>query len=336
MASRMLDISVHQNTFSAEDAKLAGVLAVMCRCAYGTSRDKKVDTFAHAVKAAGLDLYMYGFLTAHYGEYWSQSLVKAKEQAIVWVKIAKQYGVKVVAVDVELEPGKVSYFSSSQLTNTVNAAVKVIRDNGIIPVVYASASWFTSRFDWTKIDAHMWPAYWTTPDDSPDFPDNQWGDLMGSMQGAGKLFAWQHSSDGNGEYYGAGSSRIDLNWLYYENKESDVKMYTVKIGPCSAGDVKTVLAKADALTCQASVDENGLVTVVDVDSYEVAELQSLAASLVLPIVVSEQCDETGSVGLSAIETRLYELYAVAVEILSIVKDYDSRAKAAGAALKGGE
>lgn len=336
MARRMLDISVHQDTFHAEDAKLAGVQAVMCRCAYGTSRDKRVDTFASAVKAAGLDLYMYGFLTAHYGEYWSQSLVQAEEQAAVWVKIAKQYGVKVVAVDVELEPGKVSYFSKSQLTSTVNAAVKVIRDNGLVPAVYASASWFTSRFDWTKIDAHMWPAYWTTPDDSPDFPDNQWGDLMDSMQGAGKLFAWQHSSDGDGEYYGAGSSRIDLNWLYYEIKESDGKMYTVKIGPCSAGDVKTVLAKADALTCPASADENGIVTIVDVDSYKVDVFHSLANSLILRMEVTEQSDETDSVDLSAIETRLDELYAVAVEIISIVKDYDSRAKAAGAALKGGE
>lgn len=336
MARRMLDISVHQYTFHAEDAKLAGVQAVMCRCAYGTSRDKKVDTFAPAVKAAGLDLYMYGFLTAHYGGYWSQSLVKAEEQAAVWVKIAKQYGVKVVAVDVELEPGKVSYFSKAQLTSTINAAVKVIRDNGIIPVVYASASWFTSRFDWTKIDAHMWPAYWTTPDDSPDFPDNQWGDLMDSMQGAGKLFAWQHSSDGDGEYYGAGSSRIDLNWLYYEIKESDGKMYTVKIGPCSAGDVKTVLAKADALTCPASADENGLVTVVVVDSYRVAEFQSLAASLILPIDVNEQIGETGGTDLSVIEARLDALDDAIHELLTIAKEMQNSMKAAGLALKGGE
>lgn len=335
MARRMLDISVHQDTFHAEDAKLAGVQAVMCRCAYGTSQDKRVDTFAPAVKAAGLDLYMYGFLTAHYGEYWSKSLVKAEEQAAVWVKIAKQYGVKVVAVDVELEPGKVSYFSKSQMTSTVNAAVKVIRDSGLVPAVYASASWYTSRFDWEKIDAYMWPAYWTDPDDSPDFPLNQWGDLMYKMFSTCKLFAWQHSNSGDGEYYGAGSDRVDLNWLYYTETKGDEKMFTVKIGPCSAGDVKTVLAKADALTCTASADENGLVTVVDVDSYEVAEFQTLAASLILPIEVSEQSDETG-VNLSTIETRLDELNAVAVEILSIVKDYDSRARAAGAALKGGE
>lgn len=336
MAKRMVDISVHQSTFNAADAKLARVQAVMCRCAYGTSRDKKVDTFAPAVKATGLDLYMYGFLTAHYGEYWSQSPVKAEEQAAVWVKIAKQYGVKVVAVDVELEPGKVSYFSKAQLTSTVNAAVKIIRDNGIIPVVYASASWFTSRFDWTKIDALMWPAYWTTPDDSPDFPDNRWGDLMVSMQGAGKLFAWQHSSDGDGEYYGAGSSRIDLNWLYYENKESDGKMYTVKIGPCSAGDVKTVLAKADELCVPASADENGLVTVVDVDTFEVAEFRALAASLVLPIEVTEQSGETGGADLSVIETRLDALDDAVDELLSIAKEMRGIMKAAGEALKGGE
>src|SRR5699024_9691351 len=161
-------------------------------------------------KNAGMALGAYGFLTAHYksknGGNLSQAQAAMRQQVQSWIELCAAKGCEMLAVDQELEAGNTMALGKSANTTLLQEAVNMIRAAGIYPVVYASASWVNSYINWQAINADFWIAYYPSSTASSDFgayadgsfPSGQYGNLLRNTQEAGKLFAWQYGSTGNG------------------------------------------------------------------------------------------------------------------------------------------
>ena len=218
-----LDISKHQAYFEAKTAAAQGISTVICRCAYGTGKDICWDTFAPAVQAAG-------FMTAHYtskASSFAQAQAVMRQQVAAWIELCKAKGCKVLAVDQELEDGNTMLLvSKAYNTRLLQEAVAMIRDAGLIPMIYTGASWCLSYIDWA------WVAYYANSSKASDFvayadgtfPSGQYGDLLRALQEVDKLWGWQYGSTGNlGPKYGVGSVNIDRNWQYKEMEDKPME-----------------------------------------------------------------------------------------------------------------
>lgn len=231
-----LDISKHQAYFEAKTAAAQGISTVICRCAYGTGKDICWDTFAPAVQAAGMQLGAYGFMTAHYtskASSFAQAQAVMRQQVAAWIELCKAKGCKVLAVDQELEDGNTMLLvSKAYNTRLLQEAVAMIRDAGLIPMIYTGASWCLSYIDWAAIDCDFWVAYYANSSKASDFvayadgtfPSGQYGDLLRALQEVDKLWGWQYGSTGNlGPKYGVGSVNIDRNWQYKEMEDKPME-----------------------------------------------------------------------------------------------------------------
>lgn len=266
---RALDISKHQSSFMARVAKLQDIDVVICRCAYATSKDIKWDTFAPAVKAAGMELYAYGFLTAHYASKNSYKLSAAqavmREQVNTWIQLCKEQGCNVLAVDQELEGGQIMGLNNIENNTLLIEACKIIEKAGLTPVIYCSASWAKYRIDLDRVKYPLWIAYYYNDPKDPDFDGctpiqnvaTTYGRWMNSL--GNQLFGWQFGRIGFGSKYGVGSANVDKNFIYKEDKP----MYTsdtLKIGPVSGGDRNTIRTLAESLAVKA-VDDGDYIIV---------------------------------------------------------------------------
>lgn len=315
---KMLDISKHQASFSAGTAKSNGISTVICRCAYGTSKDTKWDAFAPAVKNAGMALGAYGFLTAHYksknGGNFSQAQAVMRQQVQYWIELCAAKGCEMLAVDQELEAGNTMALGKSANTTLLQEAVNMILAAGIYPVVYASASWVNSYINWQAVNADFWIAYYPSSTASSDFgayadgsfPSGQYGNLLRNTRAAGKLFAWQYGSTGNGAKYGAGSANIDRNWQYKnfedvkEETTVELKSDTFKVGPAGTNDRAAVKEVADRLKIN-NFEEWDYIIVGPMSGEDRVEIYEKAQSLSLgcedympPDPVPEQPETTGA------------------------------------------
>ena len=235
---KALDISKWQNSFDAAAAKAQGIGTVICRCAYAAKKDACWDTFAPAVKAAGLGLGAYGFLTAHYAAQASgfeAARAAMRRQVDLWVRLCKAQDCGLLAIDQELESGNKMALDKAQNTALLAEAAGLIRAAGLCPLVYASASWVQSYIDWQAVGADLWVAYYAAPASDfaayadGSFPGGRYGDLLRQLDAAGRLFAWQYGSTGGlGAKYGAGSENIDRNWQYKEWREQQMKFEPVQ------------------------------------------------------------------------------------------------------------
>lgn len=231
MAQKALDISKHQGTFTPAVAQAQGIELVICRVAYGAAKDIRWDRFTADIQAAGLPLAAYGFLTAHYAAKNGNSMHEAqrimREQVNAWGSLCKAQSCRVLAVDQELERGNSMALNKAQNTQLLREAVGLIREMGIAPVVYASASWVLSYIDWQAVDADFWVAYYPAHTATSNFaryadgtfPGGRYGDLLRELRAADKLFGWQYGSTGWGPKYGAGSPNIDRNWIYKKEEK---------------------------------------------------------------------------------------------------------------------
>lgn len=256
-----LDISKHQSTFNANVAKQNGVNGVICRCAYATSKDIKWDEFAQNVKDSGMNLGAYGFLTAHYNSKCSGNITTAIQvmytQVDTWISLCKEKGCKILAVDQELESGNSFSLSAYDNTNLLLEACKRIENAGLLPMLYASASWIKTRVDLTRFTYPLWVAYYYNDPNDPDFNtcspienvNTTYGNWMKQL--GNQLWGWQFGRTGYGSKYGVGSSNVDKNIVYYLYDGGDEMEFTsdkLKIGPASTGDRNAIKTLADQLS----------------------------------------------------------------------------------------
>lgn len=246
---KALDISKHQGTFNALTAKAQGIGMVICRCAYATSKDVKWDVFAPAVKAAGMKLAAYGFLTAHYCSKNGGSVEAAKaimrQQVSIWIDICKQQGCNVLAVDQELEAGNAMTLSRTDNTTLLIEACQLIEQNGIKPLIYCSASWAKSYIDASRCKYSLWIAYYYADPNDPDFDDckpieqvnTTYGRYMISL--GSQLYGWQFGRIGYGSKYGVGSTNVDKNFIYKEETKMTFTPVSGKVLVCTSASNPT-------------------------------------------------------------------------------------------------
>lgn len=247
---KALDISKHQSCFNAATAKAQGISTTICRCAYATSKDIKWDTFASAVKAAGMELAAYGFLTAHYksknGGSFAQAQMLMRQQVSTWIGICNQQGCKTLAVDEELEPPNTLGLTKADNTSLLIEACQMIEAAGLKPLIYCSASWAQGRIDTARCKYPLWIAYYYADPNDPDFDGCKPIEQVNTgysryMVALGdQLYGWQFGRIGYGSKYGVGSDNVDKNIIYYkEDKPMEFTPVSGKILVCTSSEKPT-------------------------------------------------------------------------------------------------
>ena len=271
---KALDISAHQSTFDAGRAKAAGIGLVVCRAAYGTAKDTRWDRFTTDIRAAGLPLAAYGFLTAHYKSLNKGSLAAARpymhKQVDGWIAQAKAAGAIWLAVDEEAEnaaTGKVLGLSRADNTTLLIEACDRISFSGLVPRLYCGAAWAMANIDRARFNRKYWIAYYYRDPHDPDFldgslPGGKYGDFMRSL--GGDLAGWQFGRIGLGPKYGAGSANLDRNYFYdMEDKPMEFTKIDGKVLRCtSAAKPKCETFSAPDVNASLGVLELG-------ESYEI-------------------------------------------------------------------
>ena len=259
----MLDVSKHQVSFAPSIAKANSVEIVFCRCAYGEYEDVCYKEFSNSINRNGLQLGAYGFSTWHYknknGGDANAALTLFSKQLELWVKLAKEKGAKWLAIDQEIESGKELGITREQNTELLNYGVDYIKSKGIIPFVYASASWFRDRINTDLLNCDLWVAYYDNNTRDKDFdnfpafdggfPNTYWGNYIKDFYDKNRLFAWQFGSTGGGVRYGAASVNIDKNYCYKG-------AVTMKFTPVENYYLKVTSEKNPACQAFASPDIN--------------------------------------------------------------------------------
>ena len=308
---KIIDISKHQNTFSAATAKAAGVDGVILRHAYGTTPDTKAAGWAPDVAANGLRLGGYGFGTWHYKSLNGGSETTARQlmiaQVTKWIEQAKSAGTGWwFAIDQELEHGQTMGLGMTANTNLINEAAELLRAAGLQPCLYCSVAWDMQYIKTDLLTVPYWMAryYDGTADfgdagaDLDKLPAGSYTNWMKELKHAGRLIGWQFASTGLGYKYGAGSVSIDRN-VFYSDPEGyrDVVFGPVKpqsqamhvcLGPVSNGDANTIIFKLDELQIDhhSTEQEDGLVlitTKIACSTGDQAALINLAVQLAIPV-----------------------------------------------------
>ena len=228
MMEKCIDISRHQTAFDAAKCKNAGITTVMCRLAYGKSKDVKADIYMKAVKSAGLKLGGYGFGTWHYKSVCNSNLDTAvsvmKEQLNAWISIAKEQGCNSwVGIDQELESKQTMGLSIGDNTTLLIEAAKMIESAGLHACLYASASWIMANVNLSRFTYPLWVAYYKWYGTKKDFDGTESFPTTGTYgkwmtEHKNQICMWQFTSEGYASKYGAthGSDGLDKNWLYYQ------------------------------------------------------------------------------------------------------------------------
>lgn len=291
---KALDISKHQGTFNAQITKAQGISTVICRCAYGTSKDVRWDTFAHAVKAAGMELAAYGFLTAHYksknGGSFAQAQVLMRQQVSTWIGLCTQQGCKILAVDEELESPNTMGLTKADNTSLLIEACQMVEAVGLKPLIYCSASWAQGRIDTSRCKYPLWIAYYYADPNDPDFDGCKALEQVNTgysryMLGLGdQLYGWQFGRIGYGGKYGVGSDNVDKDWIYFqpdEDEKEELPVFTsdtLKIGPVSTGDRAAIRTLAESLAV-AAVDDGDYIIVGPMSAGDRAAVSNKALAL---------------------------------------------------------
>lgn len=353
---KALDISKHQNTFSPQAAKEAGVSTVILRAAYGGSRDVRFERFAADCRAAGLRMGAYIFLTHHYynknmgSAETARALLNAQIDALLET-LKGQSITSWVALDQELEAGQTMVLAPAENTALLNEAAARLRAEGYAPCVYCSASWAKSRLLTDQLDCPLWLAYYYADPHDPDFDgcapledlNTAWGEYT---RGLGrKLCGWQFGRIGYGAKYGVGSANVDRDWIYFQpsEKEEEIPVFvsdTLKIGPVSVGDRSALRALAESLGLPvADADDYLIVGPMDPAGRDAVAGRALALGLgcedyAVPSGPEEDGAETPDDGIAAVRAALERIENDQTKQAGRLAAIEEKLRAAGGALAG--
>ena len=195
------------------------------------------------------------------------------------------------AIDQELEEGQDLGLTAADNTALLAEAADRMRAAGLHPCVYCSASWAQSHVLTGALTCPLWLAWYYADPNDPDFsgcaaPEQAGGKWGVYLTGLGdKLCGWQFGRIGCGSKYGVGSADVDRDWLYRQPGEKEERpVYTsdtLKIGPASAGDLKTLTALAESLAVAARQEGDCLI-VGPMSAGDIAAVSDRALALGLP------------------------------------------------------
>lgn len=228
----VIDVSYHNGAIDFNKIKAAGVDGVFIRIGYTAYRadkfslnyDKNYKTYMKDAFKAGLKI----------GTYWySQALDTTESKAEANKMLLGISSAMTELADVPLEislpvvmdyefagvsSGRldskfrtVSASNKSKMTANANAFIKVVKDAGYIPSVYASKSFFEDHMNYANIDASCqnWLAHYAT-----------------KTSYAGEYKYWQYSSEG--KIAGTESTYVDCNFVYLASGEALGNNFTVE------------------------------------------------------------------------------------------------------------
>ncbi len=249
--NKILDVSRHQGDINFLKMKEHEINGVMCRCAYSGSKDRMFDSFVNHAQKCGISTGAYAFCTWHYNNVSvnrATAMLAAESESNKVIDILKYNKITgPVAIDLELESGKSTMLSKSDMTFVANLYLKKLKDAGYTPMLYCSISWLFDKLICTEIAYPLWIAYYHPDGLNGDrFPNTKYGALMSSIKD--KIWMWQYSCNGDGKSFGASSERIDLNHCYINfditSKADEITKVESKL---VKHDVYTVV-KGDTLT----------------------------------------------------------------------------------------
>lgn len=233
----VIDVSVYQGSIDWARVKAAGVYAAVLRAGYGRYAKQEDARFAENyanARAAGLPV----------GAYWF-SYAKTPEEAVLEAQVCLQVlAGRALQLPLYFDQEETSIPAASRTACAV-AFLDYIRANSPYLAGYYTYTAYFASVDIPAIQAHadtIWLADYRTNYDTTIPRDMHQYTSSGSVPGI--------------------AGRVDMNRLYRdfpnESNKEDTTMYTsdtLKIGPASAGDLKTLTALAQSLA--VSVRQEG-------------------------------------------------------------------------------
>lgn len=187
----LIDLSKWNGTLNAAKMKAAGAKGVILRAAAGAVRDTMVDTYAPALKAAGIPI-VGCYLYYHPYEPWRPQLDALKA-------VMAKHGIRRGYLDLE-DTKTVATLARDAETFMAALTAEMPLPAGKRHGIYSNVSY------WRQMGAPAWGAAY-------DLWVAAWTDVASPVVPAPWLrwTLWQYSNSGNGPAYGLQSARVDLN-----------------------------------------------------------------------------------------------------------------------------
>ena len=201
-----VDVSRHNGSINWSTMKSMGIDYAMIRAGYrgygaegSLNKDNKFEENISNATSHGIRCGVYFFSQAI-----SYEEGKAEAQYL-FDQILPGYIDKIsmpIVIDTEwshdVHDGRADYLSKYDRTMAVKGFVDEVSRRGYSPMIYASTSWLYDNIDMSYFqNVGIWVAQWSS-----------------SVSYNGPYQIWQYTDAGNGYAYGAGSSALDLDYIY--------------------------------------------------------------------------------------------------------------------------
>lgn len=326
----VIDVSVYQGSIDWQQVKAAGIYAAVLRAGYGRYAKQEDARFAENyanARAAGLPV----------GAYWF-SYAKTPDEAVLEAQVCLQVlAGRALQMPLYFDQEETSIPADSRTACAV-AFLDYIRANSPYLAGYYTYTAYFASVDIPTIQAHadtLWLADYRANYDKTIPRDMHQYTSSGSVPGI--------------------AGRVDKNHLYRDfpgemSDKEDAPMYTsdtLKIGPASTGDLKTLTALAESLSV-AVQQESGYLIVGPMSAGDLKTISGKATALGLPCVDYQPGDtvedapsapqqpDAPAVDLTGVLAALAEIRAGQQATDAKVQAVLNKLTVAGAALAGKE
>lgn len=153
-----IDVSYAQTSVDWEKVKAAGIQFVMIRCGYGKNPDQVDAMLASHVAGCEMVGLPYGFY--HYG--YADTPERARQEAAFCLSLIKRY-TPTYPIVYDVEDASQASLDKKVLTDVAEAFLEDIAAAGYYPMLYASASWLTTKLDMSRLAKYdTWLAQWAS------------------------------------------------------------------------------------------------------------------------------------------------------------------------------
>lgn len=286
-----VDISVHNGNVNVKKVKEDGYKYIVIRAGYGKNNiDQKFGTNAQACvnlkQPSGIYWFSYGY-----------TLDMVKKEAEYAVDAAKKYWSKCpIAFDLEYDSIRYARTKGVEITKDLATKMaitflKVVKENGFIPILYTNDDYTKNYFDVNKIKesvggkVYVWYARYRN---SISNSERELADI------------WQKSS--TGKVLGI-SGNVDINEFYVDFEQSEIAEDNKKEVKCNIN----ILKFQKAANADGYKDENGNKLVED--GIDGTKTQYVRKQIVLKALKTSTGFKVGSTGnvVEWWQTRLNEL-----------------------------
>mgnify|MGYP002575801275 CR=1 FL=1 len=321
----VIDVSVYQGEIDWPRVKAAGIYAAVLRAGYGMyahQKDARFEEYYAGARAAGLPVGAYWFSYA-------KTAAEARREARVCLEILAGRALQMPLYFDQEESG----IPAAVRTACALAFLGYIRANSRYKAGYYTYTAYFPSVELAAIQAHC-DTIWLA-----DYRQNYDKTIPRDM----------HQYTSSGSVPGI-LGRVDMNHLYrdFPNEKEDEPMYksdTLKVGPASAGDLKTMRTLAESLIVPVQ-QEGDLLIIGPMSAGDRTAISNKALALGLGCEDYEAPEEPEEkpdgpeeldevlAAVTSLGAKLDKLAACQEEQTDILKKLLAQQQAAGAALSG--